>query len=172
MPIKTAPNGEISYFIDYEPYTLPDGQEEPREVRDMVSVDVQPSTSPSTINYYIGAENSYTLTVTFKNLTNNTILDVRASVPPYAFTSNEARLLPSTPNLLRRVIEIVLEPQEVKTINMSLDKNELNASSQARFDNFSIPYTVRNRKNGTIVTKNINVTQLEQITLPETITIT
>jgi len=172
MPIKNFIDGEVQYLVQYEPFKLATTQVEPTSVSDMVSIDVQPSETPTTINYSIGAENNYIFIVNLKNITNNAILDVIVTVPPQLFVSDQAITLTSIPNFPpRQVINLTLSPQEQQQVQVKLDKIFLNSQSKYAKLETNLPITVRSRTNSSVITKNINVITLSPVVPPTTVNV-
>lgn len=169
MPIKTSATGDVAYLLSYQPFKLPN-QEELGDINDMISIDVKATENVTLLNYYIGAESTYTFSVELKNITDNCILEVEVNVPTSALTSTEAKTPESNANATEKIISFVLDPNQTKKISMALDKDILNKQPLDDID-FNVPITIKNRKNGTIVTKNINATKLESKNLPLTIDI-
>lgn len=161
MTIKTSPSTEIPYLVDYKPYTLPEGQSECLTIDDMVTVDIQANTEPTTITYYVGAALSYSFSVNVKNITNNATLLV--SMP---FSDS---LFVVEPSIRKNAMKFELMPQESKSISIGINKDYLNTLSQ--YDKFqaNLPLTIKNMINGTVATKNVNATYFAPINLPQSV---
>lgn len=172
MPIKNFIDGEVQYLVQYEPYGIPTGQVEPTNVAEMVSLDIQSTETPTVINYSIGATSNYTAVINIKNITNNATLDIIVTLPPQVFTSTQAIILPTVANFpQRQVINLTLAPQQQQQVQISLNKNFLDTQSNyAKFET-TVPISIRSRTNNSIITKNINVSTLQQTKLPTTINV-
>jgi hypothetical protein len=153
----------IPFLVNYTAPSPLQGQIVCNNVRDMVSVDVQPNELPVELEYYVGAEVTYELSVRVKNLTTNATL--RVSMP----FSNTIFIVENSnkPNS----IEFTLSPQETKQLNIQLNNEGLNES--ANYDKFQInlPLNIAFIENGMLIVKNSNVTILPPTTLPLEVTV-
>jgi hypothetical protein len=164
MPIKNFVSGDISYLVKYEPYELTANVIEPIDISEMVSIDLQPSTT--LVEYDIGAEGSYEGEINIKNLTNNAVLNVRILVPLNLFIIDQETS--TSPQNTGQIIERSIDPLQQIKIAFKLNKEYLNSGSVGQFET-SMPITIQYNKSTSIITKNINVTSLPTVNLPDKI---
>jgi archaellum component FlaG (FlaF/FlaG flagellin family) len=172
MPIKNYTTGTISSLVKYEPYSYPTDTTACYDIADMVSVDLQPLLTPTNISYYVGAESTYNLTMTVKNLTLNATLRVRMPFNDQVFLVDGSVKLPSTvggPN--RTTLDFTLTPRESRTIQIELNKSTLNGNSNSNLE-ITLPLNIQNVVvEGLTVLKNTSTQPLLPIYPPQNIVV-
>jgi hypothetical protein len=143
------------YLISYTPQTFPSGTAYVSSVKDMIAYNIS-SSFTSSLNYSVGAENLYSFTLSLKNVTTNTNLNVNLDLTPY-FTTPSA--------------SITLLPLEQRNIPVSLSRAGI--ENQAGIINapFSIKINVSN-ESGLVSLRSTTTTIPSQSSLPSTIQIT
>jgi hypothetical protein len=172
MGIKNYATGQIPYLKEYIPYTIPTTQVVCDFIADMVSVNLQPRELPTNITYYVGAESTYNFTMTVKNLTLNTTLQVTLPFSDHIFSIEGSRVLPSSiggPN--RTFVDFMLNPQEQRQIQITLNKSGLNSDSNYDIFELNLPLTIKNIVNGMLTVKESSVQLLNPTYLPQDIVV-
>ena len=159
MPIvpNTITQQTNPLFKGFTPYALPSSTVVCDFVSDMVSVDLVPSTPPTKLTYDIGAESTYTNTVSVKNLTNNSSLEVVVVYDKQIFSMSKEKF--------------TLAPREETTVNISLNRDGINALPGLNGETKSFTLRVTNLNNGELINKNSNVSPYTPRSLPETIVV-
>jgi hypothetical protein len=163
MTIKNFTSGDIPFLVNYTSYTLPTGQVECNNVSDMVSVDLQANQTPVEVEYYVGAELSYQFSMTIKNLTANATLKISMPFSNTIFTVENSNKQNS--------IDFTLLPQEIKQLNVQLNKDGLNGSANYDKLQTNLPLTITSIENGVVVVKNPTITVLPPSYLPLEVTV-
>jgi hypothetical protein len=163
MTIKNFTSGNIPFLVNYTPYTFPTGQVECNNVSDMVSVDLQTNQTPVEVEYYVGAEFSYQFSMQIKNLTTNSTLKI--SMP----FSNTIFIVENSNK--QNSIDFTLLPQEIKQLNVQLNKDGLNGSANYDKLQTNLPLTITSIENGMVVVKNSIITVLPPSYLPLEVTV-
>lgn len=163
MTIKNFTSGNIPFLVNYTSYTLPAGQVECNNVSDMVSVDLQANQPAVEMQYYVGAELSYQFSMQIKNLTTNATLKI--SMP----FSNTIFIVENSNK--QNSIDFTLLPQEIKQLNVQLNKDGLNGSANYDKLQTNLPLTITSIENGMVVVKNSTITVLPPSYLPLEVTV-
>jgi hypothetical protein len=124
----------------------------------MVSVDLAPASSPTQLTYNVGAENTYTQTLSVKNLTNNTTLSIELVYDKNVFSMEKDTF--------------ELTSMQETTIGISLNKDGMNALAGLSQEAKTISLQVTNLNNGQLINKNSTVSPYIPRSLPETIVVT
>lgn len=172
MAIKNYTTGTIPSLVKYEPYTYPTGTDVCDVIGDMVSVDLQPILNPTNISYYVGAETTYSFTMTVKNLTSNATLRVRMPFNDQIFLVEGGVRLPSAVGgVSRTTLDFMLTPRDQRTIQIQLNKSALNANLISDLE-INLPLTIQNVVvDGLTVLKNTSTQPLPPKYLPQNIVV-
>lgn len=138
MPIKNTTNGSIPYLIGYTPYRLPSGTVECLTVADMFDYNI----ISTNFDYFIG-ESSGSIEFIFKNLTNETTIEVDTR----RIQSNV--LVDSTEN----VTFLKIEPLQSQSLKFRLNTSSLDVTSVITTITGALDITVKNIFNNTLATK-------------------
>lgn len=161
MPIKLPSSENIPYLLKYEPFTLPENELECELVQDMFSLNVRPLLIPNELDYYIGVENSFAYNVIVKNITSNATLSVVVDYDSKFFVVNK---------MMGTVKADILPNQEYEFF---VEINKESFDSNANYEQYdtSLKLTVVNYENGKLITKNKNVSLLDEQLVPYKIVI-
>lgn len=123
MAIKTAPSTEIPFLQNYQPYSPTLGTTFVDEIKNMVTYNLQPNTTATTIDYSIGTSKSYVNTLTIKNITTNVKINMRVTFNNNIFIVDRANV--TTNN--EAPLSIELQPNQteqfiIKVKNSMLDQ--------------------------------------------------
>ena len=163
MTIKNFTSGNIPFLVNYTSYKLPTGQVECNYVDDMVSVDIVPNQTPVELQYYVGAESTYQFSIKIKNLTANGTLQISMPFSDTIFMVNNSSK--------KNSIKFTLSPQEIKEINIQLNKDGLNGSANYDKLQTNLPLTIRSIENGMVIVKNPTIPVLPVSYLPLEVTV-
>jgi hypothetical protein len=150
-----------SFLLSYIPYQLDAGTLPAYTIQDMVSYNLQPGTSPSRINYFIGAANNYTEILTIKNITTNAVLDVEVTID-----GNQTAW-----NIEASKQKVTLGPSDMHTIQFALNRPVLSTISDRQILQSSIVLTIKNRSQN-FVTKLTATPLIGSKILPNTVDVT
>lgn len=139
MPIRTVSTQNIPFLTKYIPYALPSGTVECFTVGDMVEY----KTSPISFEYFIG-ESANTVEFLFKNITNETVLEV--DVRNF---SSSALVTESKDN----ITSIKIEPLQSQSIKFKVNTDYVNTIDSVLNITGSLNFTVKNVFNNKVVTK-------------------
>jgi hypothetical protein len=116
MSVKLAPTADVPFLKEYTPPELLDAPLL-TDVRNMVSYDLQPLTSPLTFTYPVGAADAAItmFLATFRNLTENVILEISQ----INGTNSIVQIQPT---------KVVLQPRETRSVPVLLRTPTLNES--------------------------------------------
>lgn len=158
MPIKNSTTGQIPYLERYTPYSLSGaGILEVTNIADMITYDITPNFSPTSIQYKLGSRDLYVRTLNIKNITNNADIETIIQYPRTIFFLNIDGELP-TRNIGTDLTEVVkiLKPFENVKIDIILNNSyiDLSLKQNALAD---IKINFRNLMNNRIITKNSTV---------------
>lgn len=161
MPIKDYVTGTVPYLVSYEPYNLGSTQA-CDNILDMLSFNLKPQPVPTDINYHVGAETSYVTTLTLKNLTNKTVLDVQVEFDRDVFIINGM----DDSSSRRNKLTLVLTPLQEYSYRIEIKKTDLDASANYKEFMSNILLTVTNQENGSLAVKNISTRGLQEQYVP------
>jgi len=167
MPIKNYVTENIEYLTAYTPFTIADGLEAVDFIDQMLSVDLQPTVTPVSIDYYIGAATSYSNTVTLKNLTQNATLTGLVTFNQEFFVVHEQDRYIDTVNS----ISFTLVPEETKQFIIGVKNKSLNNKLLYNSTETKISVTIHNVVTDQLVLKRSNVVLLESKMFPQNITV-
>jgi hypothetical protein len=126
-------------------------------INDMVSIDLQQQIDVSEIMYRVGTDDNINIPVSIKNITNNTLLNVKAIFSTQWFSMDVAN-------------PFSIAPGETRTINFQLNKP--NVDTLVNDTDASIQFEIENVANGSLITKNPTVSLLTNRLLQQTIPLT
>lgn len=160
MPIQ-YPVGNIPFLESYIPFEFSEGVIACDYVKDMFSYNLVIPEAPPTIKYYVGAEFSFVADLEVKNLTDSAKLDFSIEYDGKIFAVKQ-----KANGVYDNPIKLVIEPEEVVSFVIEINKDELNTNSN--YDNVLsvIKLSVENIQTGKLVTKKLSVTTLPEVTLP------
>lgn len=167
MPIKDYVSGEVQYLTSYTPFAIIDGVESTDFIDQMISIDLQPMTTPTVIDYYIGAATSYSNMLTLKNLTQNTTLTGLIEFNKEFFVVHEQDRYIDTVNS----ISFTLVPEETRQFIISVKNKSLNNTLSYSSTETKISVSIKNIVTDQLVLKRSNVVLLEPKMFPQNITV-
>ncbi len=125
-------------------------------INDMVSIDLQ-QIDVSQIIYHVGTDDNINIPVSIKNITNNTLLNVKIIFSTQWFSMDVTN-------------PFSIAPGETRTINFQLNKP--NVDTLVNDTDASIQFEIENVANGSLITKNPTVSLLTNRLLQQTIPLT
>jgi hypothetical protein len=161
MPIKDYVTGTVPYLVSYEPYNL-GSKQACDNILDMLSFNLKPQPVPTDINYHVGAGTSYVTTLTLKNLTDGTTLDVQVEFDRDVFIINGVDDSASRRNKLT----LVLPPLREYNYRIEIKKADLDSSANYKEFMSNILLTVTNQENGSLAVRSTSVRMLQEQYLP------
>jgi hypothetical protein len=145
----------VPFLIEFVPYKL--NGEACQSIDDMVAISLQQSVPVSTISYNIGSSDDINIPLTIQNITNNAELEIAVIFDSNIFIIDGVM----TP--------LTLLPGEVQPFVVRLNKSRIDQSLETLLT--SIKFQIKNKLNGTTVTKNASTSILTVNSLTDTVDI-
>jgi hypothetical protein len=152
--MKITNLNQSPYLVSYTPQSSPNGTVYVTSVEDMIVYNIS-SSFTSSLNYAVGAFDSYSFNFIVKNVTTNTNLNVNLELTPY-FTTPSA--------------SVTLLPLEQKNIPISLSRAGIENQAEIVNTPFSIKINTTNQL-GLVSLRSTTTTLPSQSTLPPIIQI-
>lgn len=160
MAVRLIPNTftrqSTEYFSEFTPYEFPEGTNGFDLVSDMVSYSVIPRNNPTIINQDVAADTIYSFEVEIKNLTENIALDIEIETDKYFSVE---------PN------RFTLNPLEINKFVAKVNNSEVDVASGPLNFSSSVILRITNRDNKEFAIKRVDVEELEEQFIDETVQI-
>jgi hypothetical protein len=150
-------SGITDYFANYIPYQLGMGEVAIDNISDMYSINIFPSDSVIRINQPIGSQNTFTFTFRIKNLTKNTNLEVELIFKENIITCDE------------RIF--IVNPEETKTVEIFVDKSEADGVNSLSTIREQMQVIIKNIKTDELSIRRSSTNELDEIILPDEVTV-
>jgi hypothetical protein len=172
MPIINSTSTNIPFLNTYVPYQLDSNLTEARSIRDMVSYEFAVPSTPRTINYYSGAETSYEVEMSMKNLTDNAEIEVSIKYNTDIFNITSATATTVSINQTISKITKRLRPTEIGTFKILSKNRTLNSLIGKSPIQTELEVSMKNLANGLLVVKQQNISLLSSKQFSENTTVT
>lgn len=167
MPIKTSPSAEISFLTNYTPYSPPTGTVVVENIKDMITFDLQPKTTPTILNYSIGTDKSYVNTITIKNITTNAKINIQLSFNNNIFIVDRTNVTVNNQN----TILVELRPNQTEQFEIKVKNSMLDQKMTYQLQQTQIKMNIQSIEINDVVLKNLSTSVFTTQVFPETITL-